>query len=395
MISKKMEGFVKNSSVIRAMFEEGQKMAAVYGAENVYDFSLGNPNVPAPAIVNESMIRILNTESSTMVHGYMNNAGYGDVRAAIAKSLNERFGMQYDEDCLIMTVGAAGGMNIVLKSLLNPGDEVITFTPYFGEYRAYTGNYDGVLIESPVDPVTFQPDLEALRGNVSEKTKVLIVNSPNNPTGVVYTEESIRGVAAVLEEKQKEYGHEIYIFADEPYRELVYGDAEVPYIPKYYRNTIVGYSYSKSLSLPGERIGYVAIARDADDFENLYTAAKTANRILGFVNAPSLQQRTIMHCLDAKTDVAYYDRNRKTLFDALTKDGFICVRPDGAFYLWMKSPEEDEKAFCAKAKEKHILVVPGSSFGCGGFVRIAYCVSYETICGSLPGFAELAKEYGL
>ena len=395
MISKKMEGFVKNSSAIRAMFEEGQKMAAVYGKENVYDFSLGNPNVPAPDAVNESMIDILRNESPVMVHGYMNNAGYEDVRTAIAESLNRRFGMQYDADCLIMTVGAAGGMNIILKSLLNPGDEAITFTPYFGEYRSYVGNYDGVLVESPVDNVTFQPDLEALKGNITDKTRVLIINSPNNPTGVVYTEESIRGIAAVMEEKQKEFGHEIYIFADEPYRELVYGEVDVPYIPKYYRNTIVGYSYSKSLSLPGERIGYVALARDVDDFENVYAAAKTANRILGFVNAPSLQQRAIARCLDEKTDVAYYDRNRKTLYEALTKDGFTCVRPDGAFYLWMKSPEPDEKAFCTKAKEKRILLVGGSSFGCAGFVRIAYCVSYETIQGSLPGFAELAKEYGL
>ena len=395
MISKKMEGFVKNSSAIRAMFEEGQKMAAVYGKENVYDFSLGNPNVPAPDAVNESMIDILRTESPVMVHGYMNNAGYEDVRSAIAESLNKRFGMNYDAECLIMTVGAAGGMNIVLKSLLNPGDEAITFTPYFGEYRSYVGNYDGVLVESPVDGVTFQPDLDALAENVTDRTRVLIINSPNNPTGVVYTEESIRGVAEVMEAKQKEFGHEIYIFADEPYRELVYGDVTVPYIPKYYRNTIVGYSYSKSLSLPGERIGYVALSRDVDDFENVYAAAKTANRILGFVNAPSLQQRAIARCLDEKTDVAYYDRNRKTLYDALTADGFTCVRPDGAFYLWMKSPEPDEKAFCSKAKEKRILVVGGSSFGCPGFVRIAYCVSYETICGSLPGFAELAEEYGL
>ncbi len=395
MISKNMEGFVKNSSAIRAMFEEGQKMAAIYGKENVYDFSLGNPNVPAPAIVNDSMIDILRTESSTMVHGYMNNAGYEDVRAAIAADLNARFGMNYDAECLIMTVGAAGGMNIILKSILNPGDEVVTFTPYFGEYRSYTGNYDGVLVESPVDSVTFQPDLAALASNITDRTRVLIVNSPNNPTGVVYTEESIRGIAEVMEAKQKEFGHEIYIFSDEPYRELVYGDVTVPYIPRYYKNTIVGYSFSKSLSLPGERIGYVVMARDVDDYENLYAAAKTANRILGFVNAPSLQQRTIARCLDAKTDVAYYDRNRAALYGALTEDGFTCVRPDGAFYLWVKSPEEDEKAFCAKAKEKRILLVPGSSFGKAGFVRLAYCVSYETILGSLPGFAELAAEYGL
>ncbi len=395
MISKKMEGFVKNSSAIRAMFEEGQKMAAVYGKENVYDFSLGNPNVPAPPAVNESMISILRSDPAVMVHGYMNNAGYEDVRTAIAENLNERFGMHYDAECLIMTVGAAGGMNVIMKTLLNPGDEAVTFSPYFGEYRSYVGNYDGVLVESPVDGVTFQPDPDALAERITDRTRVLIINSPNNPTGVVYTEESIRAVAAVLEKKQQEFGHEIYIFSDEPYRELVYGDTAVPYIPKFYRNTIVGYSYSKSLSLPGERIGYVAMSRDIDDYENVYSAAKTANRILGFVNAPSLQQRAIAGCLGEKTDMGYYDRNRRTLYDALTADGFTCVHPDGAFYLWMKTPEPDEKAFCARAKEKRILVVGGSSFGCSGFVRIAYCVAYETITGSLPGFAELAREYGL
>ena len=395
MISKKMVGFVQNSSAIRAMFEEGKKMAAVYGAENVYDFSLGNPNVPAPAVVNDSIKNILDEEPSTFVHGYMDNAGYEDVRDAIAKRLNEQYGTNYDAGCLIMTVGAAGGMNVIFKSVLDPGDEVITFTPYFAEYRSYTGNYDGKLVEVPVEAETFQPDAAALAAAVTEKTKILVINSPNNPTGVVYTAESIKKVAAVLEEKQKEFGHEIYIFADEPYRELVYGDVEVPYIPNYYKNTIVGYSYSKSLSLPGERIGYIAIPRGADDFENLYSAAKTANRILGFVNAPSLMQRAIMHCLDAKTDVDYYDRNRRALYDALTGYGFTCVRPDGAFYLWVKSPEADEKAFCAKAKEKRILIVQGSSFGCPGFVRIAYCVAYETIMGSLPGFKELAQEYGL
>ena len=395
MISEKMKGFVANSSAIRAMFEEGQKLAKIYGPENVYDFSLGNPNVPAPAAVEEAIRTTLAEEAPVAIHGYMNNAGYEFVREAIAKDLNTKYGTDYDAECLIMTVGAAGGMNVILKTVLNPGDEVITFTPYFGEYRSYVGNYDGVLRECPVDPVTFQPDAETLKGYLTEKTKILIINSPNNPTGVVYTEETIRAVAGVLAEAEKAFGHEIYVFSDEPYRELVYGEVKVPYIPNYYTNTIVGYSYSKSLSLPGERIGYVAIPRALADFENVTAAAKTANRILGFVNAPSLMQRVIPFCLEEKADIAFYDRNRQTLYGALTEDGFDVVRPDGAFYLWMKSPEPDEKAFCAKAKEKRILLVPGSTFGCAGFVRIAYCVAYETITGSLPGFAELAGEYGL
>ena len=395
MISEKMKAFVAGSSAIRAMFEEGQRLAAQYGAENVYDFSLGNPNVPAPDAVREQIISILENEAPTKVHGYMNNAGFPEVREAVAEHLNRRFDMDYDAECILMTVGAAGGMNDIMKAVVNPGDEVITFTPYFGEYRSYVGNCDGVLVTVPVREEDFQPDAEALSRAVTERTKILILNSPNNPTGAVYTEESIRSIAAVLEEKEKVFGHEIYLFSDEPYRELVYGDVSVPYIPHYYKNTIVGYSFSKSLSLPGERIGYLAFTPGMADFENLTAAAKTANRILGFVNAPSLLQLAVARCLEEKTDISYYDRNRTTLYEALTADGFTCLKPDGAFYLWMRSPEEDEKAFVARAKEKRILIVPGSSFGCAGWVRIAYCVSYETIKGSLPGFAELAASYGL
>ena len=395
MISKKMEGFVKNSSAIRAMFEEGQKMAALYGAENVYDFSLGNPNVPAPEAVASSIRRILDTVPPVKVHGYMNNAGFPEVRQKIAESINARFGMALTGEELIMTVGAAGGMNVMMKTFLNPGDEVITFTPYFAEYRAYVGNYDGVLVESPCDPETFEPDVAALAENVTARTRVLIINTPNNPTGVVYSETTLQAIAAVLTEKMQKFGTEIYIFSDEPYRELVYGDVEVPYIPKLYKNTVVGYSFSKSLSLPGERIGYLVIPKEIDDFENVYSAAKTANRILGFVNAPSLMQLAAAECLDEKTDIAFYDRNRRTLYEALTEDGFTCVRPDGAFYLWVKSPTVDEKEFIAKAKEERILLVPGTSFGKSGYVRIAYCVSYETIRGSLPGFKNLAAFYGL
>lgn len=395
MISEKMKGFVKNSSAIRAMFEEGKKMAAEFGAENVYDFSLGNPNVPAPAAVKDAIIDIVTNEDSVSVHGYMNNSGYEDVRETIAAHLNELHHTHFTGKNLIMTVGAAGGMNVIMKTLLNPGDEVITFTPYFGEYRSYVGNFDGVLVEAATDPSTFEPNLKDLEKKITKKTKIVIVNSPNNPTGVVYSEKTIVEIATMLYEKQVTLGTNIYLFSDEPYRELAYDGTYVPWLTVYYRNTIVGYSYSKSLSLPGERIGYLVIPCETADFEDILSAANTANRILGYVNAPSLMQRAVAKCQEAKTDVAFYDENRKVLYNALTEDGFTCIKPEGAFYLWMKSPVPDEKEFVAAAKKKHILFVQGTSFGCPGWVRIAYCVSHETVKNSLPGFKELAGEYGL
>ena len=395
MISKKMKVMVENSSVIRAMFEEGKQMAAVYGAENVYDFSLGNPNVPAPQEVKDAIIRQVNEVDPVSLHGYMNNSGYPQVREAIASSLNSRFGTSFTADAIVMTVGAAGGLNVILKTLLDPGDEVVTFAPYFGEYRSYVSNYDGVLKAVPPVKETFQPDLAALAQMISEKTKAVIINSPNNPTGVVYSEQTIKALAKVLEDKEKQLGTSIFLISDEPYRELAYDGIEVPYLTKYYHNTIVGYSYSKSLSLPGERIGYLVLPDELDDCEDVRGGANVATRILGFVNAPSLQQRVIVDCLDAKVNLDYYDRNRKALMEGLDKLGFTYVRPDGAFYLFLKSPEEDDVAFSQRAKQEHILLVPGSSFGCSGYVRVAYCVAYETIVRSMPGFANLAKAYGL
>ena len=395
MISEKMLEMTKNSSAIRAMFEEGRRMAEQFGAENVYDFSLGNPNVPAPKEVTEAIEAILREEDPLTVHGYMSNAGYEDVRQAVAASLNQRFGTKFAEKNILMTVGAAGGLNVIFKTLLNPGDEVLAFAPYFGEYNSYVANYGGILRSVPANTVDFQPNLTEFAQMLTEKTKAVIVNSPNNPTGVIYSEETILQLAEILREKQKAFGSSIYLVSDEPYRELVYGEAEVPYLTKYYENTIVGYSFSKSLSLPGERIGYLVIPDEADESDAIINAANVANRILGYVNAPSLFQRVIARCLDAKTDIAYYDRNRETLYEGLKKAGYSCIKPEGAFYLFVKSPIPDEKAFCEAAKKYHLLLVPGSSFACPGYVRLAYCVAYETIVNALPKFALLAQEFGI
>ncbi|MFT3982305.1 MAG: pyridoxal phosphate-dependent aminotransferase [Lachnospiraceae bacterium] len=392
MISEKMVELVKGSSVIRAMFEEGQRLAKIYGAENVYDFSLGNPNVAPPQAVTDAIIELAKNDSPMHLHGYMSNVGFEDVRDTVAQSINRRFGTGYGRENIIMTVGAASGLNVIFRALLNPGDEVIAFAPFFGEYRNYVKNYDGTLVVISPNTVDFQPKLDEFEQKITANTKCVIVNSPNNPTGVVYSEETIVKMAEILTKKGKEFGTEIYLVTDEPYRELVYGDVEVPYIPKYYRNTIVGYSFSKSLSLPGERIGYLVIPDEVADYEMVYGAAGVANRILGYVNAPSMFQLVVARCIDEKTDISYYERNRNTLYDGLLKLGFTCQKPEGAFYLFMKSPIEDEKVFCEMAKKYNILIVPGSSFACPHYVRIAYCVAYETIINALPKFAELAAE---
>lgn len=395
MISEKMKPYVKNNSAIRMMFEEGNRLRAKYGADKVFDFSLGNPSVPAPDSVREAIIELVNTTDPTVLHGYMSNAGFEDVRQTIAESLNRRFDTKFSAKNLIMTVGAASGLNVILKTILNPGEEVIVFAPYFLEYGAYVRNYDGVLVEISPDTTTFQPNLAEFEQRITPKTRAVIVNTPHNPTGVVYSEETIKKLSAILEAKQKEFGTVIYLISDEPYRELAYDGVEVPYLTKYYNNTVVGYSYSKSLSLPGERIGYLVIPDEADGSEELISAATIANRTLGCVNAPSLIQKVVAKCVDAKTDLAAYDKNRQALYNGLKECGFECIKPQGAFYLFVKSPVEDEKAFCEAGKKYNILMVPGSSFACPGYVRLAYCVSYETIVNSLPEFKKLVAEYGL
>lgn len=393
MISEKMKPLVANNSAVRVMFEEGNRLRAIYGPENVYDYSLGNPNVPAPPEVKQAILDILEEEDSTMVHGYMSNAGYEDVRQTIAASINRRFGTAFSYRNILMVVGAASGLNVALKTLVNPGDEVVTFAPYFLEYGAYVANYDAKLVVISPNTETFQPNLEEFEEKITAKTRAVIINTPHNPTGVIYSEETILRLSEILRRKSEEFGAPIFLISDEPYRELAYDGAVVPYVTKYYANTIVGYSYSKSLSLPGERIGYIVIPDELEDSENVISAATIAIRVSGAVNAPSLMQRVIGRCVDAQTDVSYYDRNRNTLYNGMREAGFECIKPQGAFYLFVKSPVPDEKEFCEAAKKYNILMVPGSSFACPGYVRLAYCVSYETITASLPYFKKLGEEY--
>ena len=388
-----MMPYVEGNSAIRAMFEEGARMAAEFGAENVFDFSLGNPSVPAPPEVDDAIRSILAEEDTLLVHGYnKSNSGYEDVRQTVAEHLNMLHGTSFSSKNIIMTVGAASGLNVAIKALVDPGEEILAFAPYFVEYGNYAKNHGAQLRAVPADTNTFQPNLDVMEQMITEKTRAIIINSPNNPTGVVYSDETIRRLAQILKAKQEELGTEIYIISDEPYRELAYDGVNVPYVTKYYDNTVVGYSWSKSLSLPGERIGYLVFPSELADFENAVQAANIANRVLGYVNAPTLIQRVVARCIDCKVNVAAYDRNRQNLYDGLVDAGYECVYPEGAFYLFVKSPIDDDVEFCARAKAHNILVVPGKSFACPGYVRIAYCVSHETIMNSIPAFAELMKE---
>ena len=391
MYAEEMYRLGTNRSVIRDLFEYGNKRKAQIGAENVFDFSLGNPNVPAPESVKEVLADLIQKEDPVALHSYTSAQGDAKVRQAIAEYVNGQHGTSLTADNFYMTVGAAASLTISLKALAEPEDEFIVFSPFFPEYRVFV---EGVGAKLVVVESDFQIDKEAFRLAVTPHTKGVIVNSPNNPSGVVLTEECIQGICQVLEEKQKEYGKEIFLIADEPYRELVYGDVKVPYLMNYYDNTLVCYSYSKSLSLPGERIGYIAVSDHIKDWKNVYAAVCGAGRVLGYVCAPSLFQKVIARCQGQVSDVSVYKKNRDILYNALTEYGYRCIKPDGAFYLFVESLEKDAAAFSEKAKEFELLLVPADSFGTPGFVRISYCVSTKQIEDSLPAFKKLAESYG-
>ena len=382
-------------STIREIFEYGNQRAAIVGRENVLDFSLGNPNVPAPDEVRQAILAEA-AGDPVAIHGYTSAPGAPDVRRTLADSLNRRFGTDYTGDSLYLTAGAAAALMCAFRALACEGDEFVVFAPFFPEYKMFIESGAGakcVLVPPSIED--FQIDFDAFAQRVSEHTKAVVINSPNNPSGAVYSEQTIRRLAAFLREKENEYGHPIYLISDEPYRELVYDGNKEDFLTKYYRNTLVGYSFSKSLSLPGERIGYVVVPDEAADAEELIRGIEISNRTLGFVNAPSLIQKAVARCLAEKTDVAFYDENRSRLYEGLTKLGFTCIKPEGAFYLWVKSPVENEEEFVNEGKKFNLLMVKGSAFGCPGFVRLAYCVSHETVEHSLPAFAKLAAVYGL
>ncbi len=393
MVSEKMKTFMVGNSAIRAMFEEGKSMAKIYGKENVYDFSLGNPSVEPPAEVKNAAVKILNEMEPNTLHGYPSNSGFEDVRLHLAERCNKLHGTNYNESNYVITTGAAAALNITLKVLLDPGDKVIVFAPYFGEYNNYIRNYDGVVVPVMSDTKTFQPNLDLFEKSVDEKTKAVIINTPNNPTGVIYSPETLSAIASILNKKSAQYKKPIYLISDEPYRELVYGGAVVPFVPDFYDNTFIAYSYSKSLSLPGERIGYVCVNSKADGFDEIVSCLSVANRICGFVNAPTLWQKVIPYCSNLKVDTSVYEKNRDTLYNMLTELGYECVEPKGAFYLFPKTLIPDDKEFCNAAKEFRLLIVPGSSFGCPGFCRISYCVSHDTVVNSYDSFKKLKEKY--
>lgn len=393
MVSEEMYVLGTKKSTIRTIFEFGQKRAAEIGAENVFDFSLGNPNVPAPDFIRDAAVDILMHGDPTEVHGYTIAPGKPAVREALASDLKRRFGMEVTGKNLFMTAGAAASVTITFKALTEPGDEFVTFAPFFPEYRVFVEACGGKLVVVPAKTDDFQIDLTALERVLTPQTKAVIVNSPNNPSGAVYRETTIRRLADLLRAKEQEYGHPIFIVADEPYREIVYDGASVPCIPLFYDNTIVCYSYSKSFSLPGERIGYIIVPDAAADFARIYGAIAGAARVLTHVNAPSLWQLVVARCAGKAADLSTYAKNAALLYDGLTALGFSCVRPQGAFYLFPQALEPDDAAFCRRAQEYDLLLVPGRDFGCPGYFRAAYCVRTKMIEKSLPRFEALAKSY--
>lgn len=394
MFSEKMLKLGTNRSVIRDLFEYAKKRKAEIGEDKVFDFSIGNPSVPAPACVREAAIDLLQNEDEVLLHGYTSAQGDAGLRKNIAEYINEQHGTSLTADSLYITVGAAASLTISLTALAEDGDEFITFAPFFPEYRVFVEKTGSKLVVVNSSPKDFQIDCEAFEKALTPHTKGVILNSPNNPSGVVVTEECIKTVCGILEKKQEEYGHPIFLITDEPYRELVYDGVKVPYLMNYYDNTIVCYSYSKSLSLPGERIGYIAVSDKAVEWKNIYAAICGAGRALGYVCAPSLFQQVVARCIGKTSDVSVYKKNRDILYNALTEYGYRCIKPDGAFYLFVEALEKDAGAFSEKAKEFELLLVPADSFGTPGFVRISYCVSTEQIEKSLPAFKALAESYG-
>ena len=393
MYNKTMYELGSHRSVIRDLFEFGKKRAAEVGADKVYDFSLGNPNVPAPDGVKEAAERLLAMPDNTVLHGYTSAQGDAEVRKAVADNINARFGAGVSPDLIYMTCGAAASLTITLNALYEDGDEFILLAPFFPEYSVFVKAAGGTPVVVPFDEKTFAPDLSALEKAVTPRTKGIIVNSPNNPSGTVYTRKTLDGIVSLLERKSAEYGRKIVLIADEPYRELVYDDIEVPYLPNLYPDTVVCYSYSKSLSLPGERIGYIAISPRMTEKENVYAAVCGAGRALGYVCAPSMFQRVAAACVNERPDITAYRRNRDLIYSALTEMGYDCVHPDGAFYLFVRSPEPDANAFSERAKPFGLLIVPGDTFGAPGYVRISYCVGRDMIERSLPAFRDLINTY--
>ena len=378
-----------NSSVIRDLHEYGQKRAAQIGPENVFDYSLGNPSLPTPAAVHDAIRDILSREEPLAIHSYTSAAGDLQARQAIAADLNHRFCADVRAEDLFITCGAAPGLVAVFQALAAPGAQILAVAPYFPEYKPFAQSAGLCFRVVPADVPRFQIRLDALEEMLTAHTAAIILNSPNNPTGTVYTRDTLEKLAALLRKKAAQFGHPIYIIADEPYRELVYGDAQVSFIPNIYADTIVCYSYSKSLSLPGERIGYIYVPRQANQHTQLLTAIGGASRIMGHVCAPSLWQKVIARCAHLGPDLQAYDRNRRTLAEALTRYGYEIAQPDGAFYLFVKAPGGDARAFSRKAMQQDLLLVPGDDFDCPGWLRLCYCVSYDTIVSSLPVFRKL------
>lgn len=392
MLSQNIQNKISKSSWIRAMFEQGEKLRKVHGPEKVYDFSLGNPDYEPPQEVQDALIKYVTGETAGL-HKYMNNAGYPEIREKIAKRTGEESGLAVTLNHIIMTCGAAGGLNVVLKSILNPGDEVIALAPYFVEYGFYAENHGGKLVVVPTDPATFQPSIAALEQAITPKTKALIINSPNNPTGVIYSEAVLTQVAGLLARKEQEFSSQILVISDEPYSKIVYDNAKVPNILSIFPNSAVVNSYSKSLALPGERIGYIAVNPQIKDVELLISGLIFANRTLGFVNAPSLFQKVIGDSLDVAVNTDEYKRRRDYLYSHLTELGFTCVKPEGAFYLFPQALIPDDVEFAQRALKYNLLIVPGSGFGCPGYFRLAYCISMETIKNSISAFKALAEEF--